>query len=470
MNFWDSTLASSTTGAATPPPDAGRQQSLNEEVTEVMGQLNRFWGGFRRQSQDAIQAARKDLGDVVAQAQKEFSKLSIADSVESSSRDPSVSIEGERPASPSASSSTTLPEQPISPSQSTNLFSRLQTALPPDLLSTLQSNLPDSIRHAPERLDLTQLRSTLQQVRLQEATVRGEELLRSAGVFLRDAVKVIPPGEEAVAREGAEASFQATPGLAKGKGREGSSVSTSDLKTIGTRKAALLQALRTNPAILKVDPASEQNSEALYKTWEEKEVQGSDGGILGATWKTRINDELTEAGEGLTASRDSLVPSEIAEDVFWTRYFFRVYQIEQEEERRKALLAGSSAQEEDFSWEDEDDETTSPTSTLPGRPDVSPAGTAKDLIPAIKAGKSASQAASPNTTSPPQSEASYDLVSATASTAGETRPTKKPEAKKDAEEEGGDDSDDDEGDEDDEEEEEDDDDDDEEDSGESDWE
>ena len=35
-----------------------------------------------------------------------------------------------------------------------------------------------------------------------------------------------------------------------------------------------------------------------------------------------------------------LVPEELTEDEFWTRYFFRVHQIDQEEERRKVVLAG----------------------------------------------------------------------------------------------------------------------------------
>lgn len=35
------------------------------------------------------------------------------------------------------------------------------------------------------------------------------------------------------------------------------------------------------------------------------------------------------------------VPSEMTEEVFWTRYFFRVYQIEREAERRRALLQGA---------------------------------------------------------------------------------------------------------------------------------
>ncbi len=38
----------SAAGTSTPPPGQP-EQSLNEEVTQVLGQLNRFWGGFRKQ-------------------------------------------------------------------------------------------------------------------------------------------------------------------------------------------------------------------------------------------------------------------------------------------------------------------------------------------------------------------------------------------------------------------------------------
>jgi BSD domain-containing protein len=41
----------------------------------------------------------------------------------------------------------------------------------------------------------------------------------------------------------------------------------------------------------------------------------------------------------LTLLGGHLVPEEMTEDEFWTRYFFRVHQIDQEEERRKAVLA-----------------------------------------------------------------------------------------------------------------------------------
>ena len=75
---------------------------------------------------------------------------------------------------------------------------------------------------------------------------------------------------------------------------------------IGTRKDALLRALRTNPDILKVDPCAEKNSEALFKAWEEKEVTGVEGGVLGTGWDDRRAEEIKDAGSDLLNTRDAL--------------------------------------------------------------------------------------------------------------------------------------------------------------------
>ena len=48
MDFWSSPI-NPTEVASTPAEAPVQQQSLNDEVTEVMGSLNKFWGGFRRQ-------------------------------------------------------------------------------------------------------------------------------------------------------------------------------------------------------------------------------------------------------------------------------------------------------------------------------------------------------------------------------------------------------------------------------------
>jgi hypothetical protein len=46
MNFID---AYDVTGPSVTPVREGPEPTLNEEVTQVVGQLSRFWGGFRKQ-------------------------------------------------------------------------------------------------------------------------------------------------------------------------------------------------------------------------------------------------------------------------------------------------------------------------------------------------------------------------------------------------------------------------------------
>ncbi|KAJ9110401.1 hypothetical protein QFC22_006745 [Naganishia vaughanmartiniae] len=98
----------------------------------------------------------------------------------------------------------------------------------------------------------------------------------------------------------------------------------------------------------------------------------------------------TKDVETLKQTRDELVPSHLAEDVFWTRcvnvgerfneilltkypsyrYFFHKFAIEEEERKRQQLLQGKldSPQEDDFSWDAEDElpqlsETAGPVTT-----------------------------------------------------------------------------------------------------------
>lgn len=243
--------------------------------------------------QSAIQSARKDLGDYVSQAQKGLlsTTLSVSPpapasdtdaqpSTASSSRDviDLTTADGESSASSSASASTATlpdpqqqqqqrqgPDQAQSPNAQT-LFTRLQSSLPPDILTSLRETIPDSVRDAQARRELAQVA----QARVQGAAARGEELLRGASVFLRDAVRVVPPDEAAAA---ASASASATPSAHEG--------TTTDLpgKTASppvgvssapaTRRGALLRALREYPAIMRVDPAKEERSAALFASWVE---------------------------------------------------------------------------------------------------------------------------------------------------------------------------------------------------------
>jgi hypothetical protein len=131
----------------------------------------------------------------------------------------------------------------------------------------------------------------------------------------------------------------------------------------------------------------------------------------------------------LTLLGRCLVPEELTEDEFWTRYFFRVHQIDQEEERRKAVLAGECClyllssrpltyddliagptdQDDDFSWEDDDEDAAL-------KAEASPTPTA----PVLNRDKLLSVIDASGTMSPQRSDDSYDIVSSGhASTAGD---------------------------------------------------
>ncbi|KAH9161068.1 hypothetical protein EDB89DRAFT_809764 [Lactarius sanguifluus] len=465
MSFLDTSLTNASPGTATPPPQTVGQSppTLNEEVTEVIGQLGRFWGGFRKQSQSAIEAARKDLGEYVSQAQKglneQFATLSVNPltptaerdmpmAATSSSRDlvDATTTDGECSAPSSASASTaTLPDpqqeqerQPQQPQQDPNaqtLFTRLQSSLPPDLLTTLRDTLPDSVRDAQRRQELAQAA----QARVHGAAARGEVLLRGASVFLRDAVRVVPPEPAVPASASTPPAFEdaVTP-----RAEAPSPVAIS--VTPATRRDALLRALRATPAILRVDPVKEERSATLFVTWAQVEDL-RDG--------TQREVELAADGGALQVTRSMLVPEELSEDEFWTRYTFRVYQINQEDERRKAVLEGPTAQEEDFSWEDEEEDVLPRREPSMGSATGSASELSRDRLTA---------AVTSGSTSPERSDDSFDLVSSghtsvTGHASANHPHTKEASSEGDSDEEG-------------EEEDDDDDDDNDEDSAESDWE
>ncbi|KAH9037049.1 hypothetical protein EDB85DRAFT_2142619 [Lactarius pseudohatsudake] len=479
MSFLDTSLTNASPGTATPPPQAVGQSppTLNEEVTEVIGQLGRFWGGFRKQSQSAIEAARKDLGEYVSQAQKglneQLATLSvnsptptaerdITTAPTSSSRDlvDATTADGESSAPSSASASTaTLPdpqqEQQRQPEQHPNaqtLFTRLQSSLPPDLLTTLRDTLPDSVRDAQRRQELAQAA----QARVHGAAARGEVLLRGASVFLRDAVRVVPPESAAPASASTPPAFEdaVTP-------RAEAPPPVAISVTPATRRDALLRALRATPAILRVDPAKEERSATLFVTWaqvedlrdetqREVELAADDGALqITRSMLGQLSFPLVDSGLAECVDKDprNTVPEELSEDEFWTRYSFRVYQINQEDERRKAVLEGPTAQEEDFSWEDEEEDV------LPRREPVLGVGHGVGQLTA---------AVTSGSTSPERSDDSFDLVSSGHTSATGHASANHPHMKEASSD----------GDSDEEREEEDDDDDDggDEDSAESDWE
>lgn len=120
------------------------------------------------------------------------------------------------------------------------------------------------------------------------------------------------------------------------------------------------------------------------------------------------------------------MPAELTYDVFWTRYFFRVHQIEREEERRKALLEGASQDDDDFTWEDDEEvqevegrnspsqaETNTPvnTSSINVSKQLPTPSHSTEALVAPPSNVTSPTSQTPVCVSPRASEDSYDLVS-----------------------------------------------------------
>ncbi|KAF6760123.1 hypothetical protein DFP72DRAFT_1096670, partial [Ephemerocybe angulata] len=470
MNFFDNYEVGR---APTPLPNDNASQenqpSLNEEVNQLVGQLGRFWGGFKKQSQQVLEVAKKDLGDVVLQAQKEIEKLTTvedsqpeastttapgtedgqdaarsAPSPGSASDEEPSTAEGETPASGSTADQPAVrPSHARSASQS--LFARLQSAVPPNLISTVQSHIPESIKHASETIDLSQMSSNLMtelhrvqgvtRAQAEEYAKKSEALIREAmkeaNELVKDAVKIIPP--DPVEGAGADAAGAAGSGMiwdgsdmwmlpvptaeaAGGNGKEraggAEAVKQGESETrnaVATRALALLHRLQRDPSIVQRDPAADEGVKEVYEKWVGEEIKAK-GGIESPEWAERtarlLKEEMT-----LYEIYTSLVPATLSKEDFWSRYFFREHQIKHEEERRKALIQATVTEsDEDFSWEDDEDDNAVST-------------TAAATAAAVGATAAPSATVAPALRSPSASEGSadsFDLLSSTnASVAGD---------------------------------------------------
>jgi hypothetical protein len=158
----------------------------------------------------------------------------------------------------------------------------------------------------------------------EEYVHKSEALLKDAGEFLKDAVKIVPPEETGtggatsnVMWDGSDvwlipsmSSDADAAGDEKGKAREIPTYS---------RAEALLKRLKRDPEVIKVDPASVDQTKNMFDTWFREHVSSKEGGMDSAEWFERIKSVLAEKEEGqvLTETRDSLG---VCQRVLW-RFF-----------------------------------------------------------------------------------------------------------------------------------------------------
>ena len=162
------------------------------------------------------------------------------------------SEEGDSESDNESTSSTIAPTSTNAGFSAQSIFTRLQSSIPPNLVSSVQSNIPPSIRHAAAgSVDFSQIRNTLttEFTRVQDITraqaeeyvQKSEELLREAGEFLKDAVKVVPPesqgGDLGVVWDGSDVWM--LPAMGASEWTPGPSVAGSERSSVeGTREVA----------------------------------------------------------------------------------------------------------------------------------------------------------------------------------------------------------------------------------------
>ena len=292
------------------------------------------------QSQTALEAARKDFGEVVLQAQKELGKLteqpaagesSTSTASEPETRDgPETGSSAEGDTTPTEINETNRPTS----SQSQSFFTRLQSSLPPNIVSTFQSQLPDTLKNASQNIDLTQLRANLSsefqrvqgltRAQAEEYVHKSEgmlrEAMREAGEVLKDAVKVIPPEETGSSAglvwDGTDVWMLPSPSGEtvvdrKGKGKQAGAHTrgASDTqRSVATRAESLLKQLKYDPAVIRADPEAEESVKETYATWIKEEIESQEGGLGSTTWKDRIGAALNEPSDGaaLQVTHDAL--------------------------------------------------------------------------------------------------------------------------------------------------------------------
>ncbi|WVQ93924.1 hypothetical protein IAU59_001002 [Kwoniella sp. CBS 9459] len=463
-------------------------QSLNrgnfeEEVGQVMGTLNSWWGGVKKQSASALTSLKADLDKGLTQAQADLEYLRNA-KVEVVAKDPAeYAAEQEAEKAKKAASKAAAAEEEVSRSKgkgkekavdpeetreasatdagssATAFLNRLTSStsqLQHSLQNTLQSTLaaasnnpalsnPNALRQQlAENLRLSSAKENLQLSMKQAEKLAEEYLKKSEGwvkdaeKWMEDAVKVVPPDEDqrlvSVSWDGSDwYSFSTStpePGSATTAGdvlfdsgdAKSRRSSLPSLALASSRKDALLRRLREDKDALLVDPEGEKETEerkAEFRAWVKEH------------WEEQKQDGREEEEGNVGAVRMALVPEHLTDEQFWQRYLFHKHMIEAEEKKRKALLQATTQEEDadDFNWDDEEDPTSpttakSPTTALSSTPSLTqeatpkidndgklPSATTSTSTPAVASASSAAGVLASASTSPRDSEESYDVVS-----------------------------------------------------------
>lgn len=271
--------------------------------------------------------------------------------------------------------------------QAAAFFSRLQSQIShnPNFLelsknlTNLQSSVSTNLSHLPASLqtNLTQLQTQLASIDLKdlkestrladEYITRGETWIQELGLevtkevtrIAKDAVRVVPPTDgdgkltkrEQRLRKEERVAMGRKEGLLMRLRKDSGIILLVDpakppapIATSPTEAATTPENMTSSTPSLSASTSSAVPSDAREAFSKFLQTIEDRGGLEGVSWNEQIVNELESVGDeeegGLKKSLEELVPETMTMEAFWTRYFFRVSQIEEDEVRRKKVLEG----------------------------------------------------------------------------------------------------------------------------------
>lgn len=199
-------------------------------------------------------------------------------------------------------------------------------------LATLQHSVTTNLTTLPTSLqaNLTTLQTRFDHLDLSDTVQQGEhwfaDFSNEVQRLALDAVKVVPPEVEAGMRD--ERSRKREERLRK-----------AEQVAVGRRDALVLRLRQDRQGFL-VDPEEGEGRASFVAFLEGVKEQG---GFEGESWLRRVAEEVEVGGEGLVDLVAGVVGThaeQLTRDQFWSRYFWRVGQIDEDEERRRKVLEG----------------------------------------------------------------------------------------------------------------------------------
>ncbi|KAG0740461.1 hypothetical protein G6F62_008472 [Rhizopus arrhizus] len=196
------------------------------------------------------------------------------------------------------------------------------------LLKTLEQQLPAQVQSTrlPENMDLGQLKEGLI-----KGTRSAEHYLQNFGTevvsALKNAVTVVAPDQEQQQKEVA-----------------------SNPRIFATRKEALIAKMQTNEDTYLNEPEEKEEGKSILKTFNDS---------FKIDEYTEEIARLLNSNSQLQEMMNKLVPVQVSYPVFWQRYFYHAWKIEQDEQKRQLIVQGVKEEEDEneFKWDSDDEDT-----------------------------------------------------------------------------------------------------------------